>query len=182
MPTYTIEIDDERVQSLLQRLQEAVSPEGFTDTMKEIGEDLRYSTRQRFIQGIAPDGSRWPGLAQSTVMARLYGGKGSFQKKSKKISAKGIRMATGMKPLIATGRLMESVNYDPQPDGLVLYVNRQYNGGQATAAVHQTGTHRAGRGRKVTIPARPFLGVSESDIEKMERTVVRAITAAAEGE
>jgi phage virion morphogenesis protein len=163
MATYTIEIDSEHIQSLLQHLAKAVSPEGFGDTMKEIGEDLVYSTKQRFIQGVAPDGTQWKGLSPVTLAMRIKRGRG------------------GAKPLIDTGTLKDSVNYDPQPDGLVLFVNRQYPGGRATAAVHQTGTDRAGRGHKVTIPKRPFLGVSESDIGQMERTVVRAIDVAIKG-
>jgi hypothetical protein len=55
MPAITIEADSARVQSLLKQLAKGCSPEGFADTMKEIGEDLRYSTRQRFITGIVPD-------------------------------------------------------------------------------------------------------------------------------
>jgi phage virion morphogenesis protein len=164
MATYTIEIDSNRIQGLLQRLAKAVSPEEFQLTMGEIGDDLVHSTGQRFIQGIAPDGSPWKALSPVTLALRVKRGR------------------PGTRPLIDTGTLKGSVNYDAQPDGLTLFVNRQYGGGRATAAVHQTGTDRAGRGHKVTIPARPFLGVSDSDVDQMERTIVRAIDIAAKGE
>jgi phage virion morphogenesis protein len=163
MATYTIEIDSNRIQGLLQRLAKAISPDGFKLTMEEIGEDLKYSTQQRFVQGVAPDGTPWKGLSPVTLALRIRRGR------------------PGAKPLIDTGTLKGSVNFDAQPDGLTLFVNRQYGSGRATAAVHQTGTDRAGRGHKVTIPARPFLGVSDSDVDQMERTIVRAIDLAAKG-
>jgi len=38
------------------------------------------------------------------------------------------------------------------------------------AAIHQFGG-KAGRGRKVTIPARPFLKLTDEDLEKILQTV-----------
>jgi phage virion morphogenesis protein len=152
----SIEIDTERVQTLLQRLIKSVSPTGFADTMTEIGEDLVYSTRQRFVQGVAPDGSRWDKLSPVTLALGIKRGR------------------RGDKPLIDTGTLEQSVHYDVLPDGLRIGVNRQYKSG-AHAGVHQFGTHRAGRGNKVTLSARPFLELSDDDVDKIERTIIRAI-------
>ncbi|MDR2015549.1 MAG: phage virion morphogenesis protein [Azoarcus sp.] len=156
MPSITIEVDSERVQSLLKQLSNACSPEGFADTMKEIGEDLVYSTRQRFITGTAPDGSKWERLSDVTMAFRAKRGR------------------RGSKPLIDTGTMQNSVSYSATSDGLTIGVNRQF-GSNANAAVHQLGTDRAGRGRKVTIPARPFLGLSDNDIDGIERTIARVL-------
>ncbi|MCL2876917.1 MAG: phage virion morphogenesis protein [Betaproteobacteria bacterium] len=151
MPTITIEFDSERVQNLFKALSNAVSPDGFADTMKEIGEDLLYSTRQRMIQGIAPDGSQWTPLSAVTLAIRRKRGR------------------SGAKPLIDTGTLKTALNYRILPAGVSIGTNRQ------GAHAHQFGTNRAGRGRKVTIPPRPFLGISDEDTEAIERTIVRAI-------
>jgi phage gpG-like protein len=37
------------------------------------------------------------------------------------------------------------------------------------------GSNRAGRGNKVTIPARPFLGLSDADMDGIERTIARVL-------
>ncbi|MDR0578079.1 MAG: phage virion morphogenesis protein [Candidatus Accumulibacter sp.] len=77
----------------------------------------------------------------------------------------------GNHPLVASGILMDTISY--MVDGKSLYVDTDrfaddWNGG---AAVLQFGTDRAGRGNKVTIPARPFLGISDSDAREIEETV-----------
>jgi phage virion morphogenesis protein len=155
MQTITIEVDSARVQSLLKQLANDCS-EGFVDTMKEIGEDLLYSTRQRFITGVASDGSRWKQLSEATIAMRVKRGR------------------HGKKPLMDTETMRDNVSYSVAGDGLTISVNRRF-GPNANAAVHQFGTDRAGRGRKVTIPARPFLGLSDSDIDGIERTIVRVL-------
>jgi phage virion morphogenesis protein len=155
MPAITVEIDTTRFQAMLDRLADECA-EGFPDAMKEIGEDLVYSTRQRFLDGTAPDGSRWAALSPVTLALRARRGRG------------------GAKPLIDTGTLRQSVGYDPLPDGLVLFANRRF-GKTASAAVHQFGTDSAGRGRKTAIPARPFLGLSDADIDAIGRTLADAL-------
>lgn len=156
MPTITIEVDSERVQSLLKQLANDCSAEGIADTMKEIGEDLLYSTRQRFIAGTAPDGSRWQPLSPVTIALRVKRGR------------------RGSKPLIDTSTMQNNVSYSVTGDGLTIGVNRQF-GQNANAAVHQFGTNRAGRGRKVVIPSRPFLGLSDTDLDGIERTIARVL-------
>jgi phage virion morphogenesis protein len=156
MPAITIEVDSARVQSLLKQLAKGCSPEGFADTMKEIGEDLLYSTRQRFITGTAPDGSRWQPLSAATLALRARRGR------------------SGTKPLVDTGTMKTNISYSADGDGLAIAVNREF------AHVHQFGTNRAGRGRKATIPKRPFLGLSDADIDGIERTVARQLTGSAE--
>ena len=42
----------------------------------------------------------------------------------------------------------------------------------AYARIHQKGG-KAGRGKKVTIPARPYLGVSDSDRREVERLTAK---------
>jgi phage virion morphogenesis protein len=60
--------------------------------------------------------------------------------------------------LIDTGRLMNSITYGVTPSKLVLSSNLVYS------RIHQLGG-QAGRGRRVTIPARPYLAFQEEDLQ-----------------
>jgi phage gpG-like protein len=72
------------------------------------------------------------------------------------------------RPLVDTGSLKESIHW--QLDGGTLYIGTNWGSDQWGASMHQWGASGAGRGRNVTIPARPFLGLSAED-----ETAVRAI-------
>lgn len=62
----------------------------------------------------------------------------------------------GDKPLINKGRLRDSINHQTTNDSVVIGTNLIY------AVIHQFGG-QAGRGRKMTITARPFLGINIQD-------------------
>ena len=66
----------------------------------------------------------------------------------------------GSKPLRDTEELMRSG-----------FSRRLIDGGLAVFASRQG----AGRGRKVTIPARPFLGVSDGDLEEIDNIVLNVL-------
>ena len=129
----------------LKRLAARVGPADLRPAMKEIGEELRNSTRARFQVGAAPDGTPWLPLAADTLLNRLRRGR------------------HGNKPLIDTGQLSKTIRYQIIDGGAGVVIGTNRNFGRANAAVHQFGTRRAGRGRNVTIPARPFLGFSAAD-------------------
>lgn len=117
-----------------------------------IGLSLVTSTQRRFEEGRAPDGSPWP----PSLRAKLTGGK----------------------TLIDSALLMQSITHVASDDGVAVGTNAVH------AAVHQFGATivpvAAGAlkfqlpdGRyimasKVTIPARPFLGLDDDD----EREIV----------
>jgi phage gpG-like protein len=127
--------------------------------MKMIGEEMTESTKRRFETSIGPDGKRWKALARSTVLARLSKVKGAY-KKTGKISKKGSTSAASMRPLIDTRELSTTLRYQIASGGAAVEIgtNRTFNEGKGVGAeVHQFGT-RDGR-----IPARPFLGLSNSD-------------------
>lgn len=67
----------------------------------------------------------------------------------------GIKHREGT-PLVDTENLMSSITRDHDNDSAVVGTNEPY------AAIHQFGG-MAGRGRKVKIPARPFLQLTEQD-------------------
>lgn len=67
-------------------------------------------------------------------------------------------------PLVDTGRLRNSISFSVGESDVHVGSNAEY------ARIHQLGG-KAGRGRKVTIPARPYLGLSEEDRQEIEALV-----------
>ncbi|MCL2524599.1 MAG: phage virion morphogenesis protein [Betaproteobacteria bacterium] len=126
--------------------------------MRAIGEDLKDETWQNFQAQGRP---HWvPPLAPATVKAR-----------QKKGGGKG---ATVLQILQDSGILAKSLSTDTGPDYAEIGSNVPY------AAIHQFGG-MAGRGRKVAIPARPWLpfaGPPESAQlqPEAERTVLDTIS------
>lgn len=102
----------------------------------EVGSYLLSSTQERFEAEAGPDGTAWPALAASTLSRP---GRGSPARK-----------------LRDRGHLYASLNYRATRLSAEAGTNRAY------ARIHQKGG-KAGRGRQVTIPARPYLGISEGD-------------------
>ncbi len=62
----------------------------------------------------------------------------------------------GGKTLVDTGELQNSIVYEASPQMVVVGSDKVY------ARIHQKGG-KAGRGRKVTIPKRSYLGISQED-------------------
>lgn len=116
---------------------------------KAIGDVLEESTKQRFVDSKAPDGSAWKPNAQSTIDAYLGKFKGNYRKDGR-LNKKGAARAAGKKPLIGESRdLSTRINYAADTAGVTLGSPLVY-----------AATHQFGRGN---IPARPFLGVSSAD-------------------
>lgn len=103
----------------------------------DIGEILLNSTRQRFASETSPDGAKWTRL--SPAYAKWKARKG----RSKTI-------------LQLNGYLFGSLSYQAGDDKVEVGSNRIY------AGIHQFGSQVSSRS-KANIPARPFLGFSESD-------------------
>ena len=124
-----------------------------------LAEGVRESTLERFRQSKGPDGRRW----KSSKRAILEGGK----------------------TLVKTGQLRNSIHTRSDASGFAVGTNAKH------AAPHQFGepgrTIRARRKKvlrfqyngkwvskkqvRVKIPARPFLGLSEEDMQEMKATV-----------
>ena len=79
-------------------------------------------------------------------------------------------LAEGGRTLTDTGRLRSSIAHTVTEGGHVVEVGSNV----LYAAIHQFGG-RAGRGRRVTLPARPYLGIDERDQANILRIVARAI-------
>ena len=79
-------------------------------------------------------------------------------------------IAEGNRTLTDTGRLRGSIAHTLTDGGREVTVGSNV----LYAALHQFGG-RAGRGRRATIPARPYLGTDERDRDAISRIVSRAL-------
>lgn len=159
MPTVTIEIDSSRLQGMLQRLANACSEDMLDGGMRAIGEHLKESTVKRLEAGVTPEGNAFKPLSAVTLAMRVKRGR------------------SGTKPLIDTGQLHDTgINYRMEGAELVLFANR--------AGVHAVhfGSDRAGRGNKVRIPARRFMGISNDDLDAIGNIVRHILAQAMRGE
>lgn len=124
-----------------------------------LAEAVRTSTLERFQQGKGPDGKKW----KSSIRAAREGGR----------------------TLVQTAQLRNSIHARSDATGFAVGTNVKH------AATHQFGepgrTIRARRKKalrfqvngkwiskkqvRVTIPARPFLGLSEEDMQELKATV-----------
>ncbi|MGI8839761.1 MAG: phage virion morphogenesis protein [Caulobacteraceae bacterium] len=131
--------------------------------MNAIGAALESSTRKRFRTQQSPEGATW----RPSIRARLKGGT----------------------TLIAHGHLRDSITHDADGNHAEVGSNLIY------AAIHQLGGVIRAKGggmlrfripgvgwrqvAQVTIPARPYLGVSEEDREEMGAQAERYLEKAA---
>ena len=115
--------------------------------LKSIGEEMLPRINKRFRDQRGPDGKAWAPLAKRTIRTRTRRGH---------VPIRILRMR---------GHLAGSVNY--QVGGSSLTIG---TGGAVEdyAAIHQFGG-KAGRGRKVTIHARPYLGFADDDMDVIEQ-------------
>lgn len=156
----TIDITDSGVLNALNRLANAGT--SLHPALREIGGFLVDSTRQRFATSTAPDGTRWSPNTETTILMYLGRYKGSFSKRGGRLTKKGADRASGKRPLIGeTGDLSRQISYKIEGND-TLYIGSS----MIYAATQQFGAMRRefqGKAPWGDIPARPFLGLSDSD-------------------
>ncbi|MDR1368462.1 MAG: phage virion morphogenesis protein [Candidatus Accumulibacter sp.] len=173
----TIDVNSANVQAALKRLSDAAMPGGMETTLKKIGQELVESTRARFVTSTAPDGSHWQPNAPATYL-KMVSRSDTYSEGANRGRVRSGRTGAlmGKKPLVDTGAFSRSFNYQRQGDTLLVGTNYlsetiKSGGDPIGMAVHQFGTTRAGRSRNVTIPARPFLGISADDETMIEHEI-----------
>ena len=133
-----IKLDNKEIESRL--LDLAKRSENLRPLMKNIAGIFAYSTEENFKEEGRPD--KWADLAEST---------------------KKQRTKTGHYPgqiLQVSGQLASSISTSYDNDSAVIGSNIDY------AAIHQLGG-QAGKNQSVTIPARPYLQLTEDDFEEI---------------
>lgn len=136
---------DNRVSAGLKKLALSFRPSELAKVLDEIGASNVTETQMRFEAEAGPDGKKWQRFA--------------FQLPRTPPVPKW-RHQSNPKLLRDTGNLYDSVTHKVHMLGVTVGTNRVY------ARIHQLGG-TAGRGRKVTIPARPYLGVSAEGQREM---------------
>lgn len=140
---------------------------------RQIGELLVDSSKGRFANSQAPDGTTWQALSQATLSAYVGTfGKSNFGK-SGRINSKGAARVMGRKPLVDSGTLARTIFYTVSADGNELAVGSPME----YAAVQNFGQPKGAsgamkNGRPIPwgdIPAREFIGLSNDDTAMMER-------------
>lgn len=162
MSAFVVEVSDSAVQSALEKLAAKVTNP--KPILQALGEDLMERTKLRFASSTGPDGQRWQPNARATIEAYI-GRRGGFGKKG--INKKGQALAISKKPLIGHSRSL-STQFHVRADSTSVTVGNS----MIYAAIQQFGG-QAGRGRKVRIPARPFLPVrSDGTLYPAERSAI----------
>lgn len=132
------------VQRALQRLGDRAAD--LRPAFREIGAGVVAESQLGFKESRDPYGTPWAALKASTIARRRKG---------------------SAKPLLDTGRLRNSITYRLLGvAGVDIGTNTRY------AAIHQLGG-RAGRGRKVSIPARTFIATRERGLPREYGEIIR---------
>lgn len=132
--TIYIDVDDAQILHTLNELASRVS--NIRPALREIGEDLKESTQQRFVTTHAPDGSRWE--LNSVLSTLLY--------------------KEGDRPLTNLGTLGATIDYQIDNNELQISSPLKY-----AAMMQFGGTKTEFPNLWGDIPARPFLGLSDED-------------------
>lgn len=136
-----IKIDNKEVEKALLEIAQKTS--NLRPLMKNIAGIMADSTEENFKEEGRP---KWKDLSEKTKTARKK---------------------TGHYPgqiLQVSGQLALSVTTQYDDTSAVIGSNKIY------AAIHQLGG-QAGKNKKTTIPARPYLGVTDDDLEKTLETI-----------
>src|SRR5574343_1143020 len=153
MSSFTITVEYKQVLAAVPRLR--LRTDDLGPALAKIGEQLVESTQDHFGSSTAPDGSRW--AANSDVTISRYLGLATGKKREKK--------AAGKKPLVAGGTLRDNIKFSVNGNVLEVGATMEY------AAMQQFGGKRADFSHLWgDIPARPFLGLSASDIADINQT------------
>ena len=147
-----VTVDDAEIRRVLAKLSGAVKD--MSPLMHSIGEHLLNTTRERFVDQKAPDGTPWAPLSEAT---------------------KRRKRRNRDKVLTERGFLRGNLAYRADATSVRVGSPSIY------AGTHQFGAERGvfgttGRGRPVPwgdIPARPFLGLSDADRDEVLRLAER---------
>lgn len=160
-----ISLDDAGFQDVLRRLVARTGD--LTPAMRDIGQGLVLSTQHRFETETDPTGRPWRPLSAVTLLRRIASRvtrkvdgetkrfRTAFDRKGN-LTGRAQKNLANLKILQVQGHLKNSIHRVAGRDQVEVGSNLVY------ARIHQFGG-QAGRGRKVTIPPRPFLGIDDGD-------------------
>lgn len=128
-------------------------------TLEEIGNELANITDESFENQKSPWGEAWTPNSQATLDEYV-------RKKGKGKSAKAkAALAADKLILIDSGQLRTSITHEATKDSVTLTAGKVY------ARIHQLGGE-AGRGKSVTLPARPYMPLKDEKLNEGTQKVV----------
>ena len=148
MSTFSIQVNSRQPFEAMQQLEAGVRDS--QSFLAALGQDITERAKRRFDTSTGPDGAAWRPNAEATLgilESRLGEG---FRKKNGALNKKGVTRIAAKKPLIELGDLRRQIVPMVAGDTLTVAATQLY------AGIQQFGG-KAGRGLKVTIPARPFM-------------------------
>lgn len=171
---YTVDMKSEAVSKALERL--AAGLDDTTPVMQDIGEYLVQKTKERFPAGKAPDGSAWAAKSKVTIARYL---------------AQGDK--ADPRPLFGpSGQLSSTIHYEAGRSqvrigsALIYAAIMQFGAGQGEFGAQAGRTKPSAKRKKSqdyffqipwgNIPARPFLGLAESDGKDIVEIVEEYLT------
>ncbi len=141
MPEIEFKINDTELQNTLKTIMNRMG--NILPAARLMGEIALESITTNFEEGGRP--AKWKPLAKRTIKERTRQGKWPGR----------ILVRQGH-----AGGLMGAIAYTPMNDRVIVHANKVY------ARIHHYGG-KAGKGRKVTIPARPYLMIQDEDWAEM---------------
>lgn len=145
-----VEVNDAEVTAALREIEKRLTD--MTPVFDVLGDLLEDSTEKRFDEGVSPEGIPWAPKSQATIDA--------YVKRGLTVSSKPLHG-----PNLDTLPLRKSFFHEASRDQLLLGTNKiqasVMHHGAAKGAFGQTS-----RGASIpwgTIPARPFVGISDTD-------------------
>ncbi|MDH4449703.1 MAG: phage virion morphogenesis protein [Rhodoferax sp.] len=158
---FVVEVNDSEVREALNILAERV--QNMNPVLQVLGEGIVERSKRRFETSTDPDGLPWKPNSAATLMAlgeRLLGHRNrkgqrsyAYSKQGGMLNGKGLERLSNKKPLIGeSGDLRRNIIAAASNNALTIQATPVY------AAIQQFGG-KAGRGKRVTIPARPFLSI-----------------------
>ncbi len=161
MVMITCRIEDHGLQESLDNLQRRIW--NMKPVLTRIGAMYERRVLENFKREESPDGKPWQRLSAATMLLGLHRKKGF--KKNGGLSARSKRYITSKKILRESGDLEGSIHFQAGYNKVAI----GSSGSIPYAAIQQFGG-KAGRGHKVTIPARPWLAVNRGgELELSER-------------
>ena len=188
-----IEVSDAEARAALKALTDRA--ENLAPVLKAIGEVIAERASDRFGTSTGPDGQRWEPNARATIEAFLrqksgeyakysdvdtrqeklsrVGNKKGFYDKKGQIASRGIAAVLSKLPLVQTKELGHTIHSQLVGNNAVEIGTNRFAGDiKGGAAIHQFGG-QAGKGHKVTIPARPFLPITRTgELYQEDRALV----------
>ncbi|MFB2531021.1 phage virion morphogenesis protein [Paracoccus sp. p3-h83] len=187
--SFDVQFDDQEARERLRALVDRIDrPKSF---FSEVGQKLAASTRERFRTELAPDGSAWTPLHPMTIKARMKRSRAAIRILSERgylagsirheASDQGVKVGSVLKDYSAIHQLGGTIDMPARSRTLRFRsVPKAEGAGRRFAkktrkkgVTEQTVSIPA---YQITIPARPFLGISANDQEDIFEAAERWLT------